>query len=107
MVEQPVIASIVSGSEAATAGMTTTAAPSSAVRGRSESLRNVTMNRGVFVVAGPRSREVLAKLVDAPLDNAAFPWLTAQVCEVGLATDVYLLRVNFVGAPPPGVDHVG
>jgi dimethylglycine dehydrogenase len=61
-------------------------------------LRNITMSRGCFVVAGPRSRDVLAKLVDAPLDNAAFPWLTAQVCEVGLATDVYLLRVNFVGA---------
>jgi dimethylglycine dehydrogenase len=50
------------------------------------------------VVAGPRSRDVLSKLVDAPLDNAAFPWLTGQVTEVGLATDVYLLRVNFVGA---------
>jgi dimethylglycine dehydrogenase len=33
-----------------------------------------------------------------PLDNTAFPWLTGQVAEVGLATDVYLLRVNFVGA---------
>jgi dimethylglycine dehydrogenase len=64
----------------------------------SVTLRNVTMSRGVFVVAGPRSREVLAKLVDAHLDNAAFPWLTGQVVEVGLATDVYLLRVNFVGA---------
>ncbi|MEA3176365.1 MAG: dimethylglycine dehydrogenase, partial [Gammaproteobacteria bacterium] len=62
------------------------------------SLRNVTMNRGCFVVAGPRSREVLARLVDGPLDNAAFPWLTGRVAEVGLATDVYLLRVNFVGA---------
>jgi dimethylglycine dehydrogenase len=64
----------------------------------SVALRNVTMSRGVFVVAGPRSREVLAKLTDTPLDNAAFPWLTGQVSEVGLATDVYLLRVNFVGA---------
>jgi dimethylglycine dehydrogenase len=61
-------------------------------------LRNVTNSRGVFVVAGPRAREVLAKLTDAPLDNAAFPWLTGQVVEVGLAVDVYLLRVNFVGA---------
>jgi dimethylglycine dehydrogenase len=61
-------------------------------------LRNITMSRGCFVVAGPRSRDVLAKLADCPLDNAAFPWLTGQVCEVGLATDVYLLRVNFVGA---------
>jgi dimethylglycine dehydrogenase len=41
---------------------------------------------------------VLAKLTDTPLDNAAFPWLTGQVTEVGLAVDVYLLRVNFVGA---------
>jgi dimethylglycine dehydrogenase len=41
---------------------------------------------------------VLAKLTDAPLDNASFPWLTAQVTEVGLAVDVYLLRVNFVGS---------
>jgi dimethylglycine dehydrogenase len=64
----------------------------------SVSLRNITTSRGCFVLAGPRSREVLAKLTDVPLDNAAFPWLTGQVAEVGLATDVYLLRVNFVGA---------
>ncbi|HYL70876.1 MAG TPA: aminomethyltransferase family protein, partial [Candidatus Dormibacteraeota bacterium] len=61
-------------------------------------LRNITGARGCFVVGGPRSRELLAKLVDVPLDNAAFPWLTSQVVEVGLATDVYALRVNFVGA---------
>ena len=61
-------------------------------------LRNVTMSRGCFVVAGPRSRDVLAKLVDGPLDNTAFPWLSGRIAEVGLATDVYLLRVNFVGA---------
>ena len=64
----------------------------------SVTIRNITTARGCFVVAGPRSREVLAKLTDTPLDNAAFPWLTGQVAEVGLATDVYLMRVNFVGA---------
>lgn len=61
-------------------------------------LRNVTTARGCFVVAGPRARAVLAKLTDTPLDNAAFPWLTGRVAEVGLAPDIYLLRVNFVGA---------
>jgi dimethylglycine dehydrogenase len=61
-------------------------------------LANVTTSRGCFIVAGPRSREVLAKLTDTKLDNASFPWLTGQVAEVGLAPDVYLLRVNFVGA---------
>jgi dimethylglycine dehydrogenase len=64
----------------------------------SVTLRNVTGSRGCFVVAGPRARDVLAKLSDRPLDNEKFPWLTAQIAEVGLATDVYLLRVNFVGA---------
>ena len=61
-------------------------------------LRNVTCARGCFVVAGPRSRDVLAKLVDVPLDNASFPWLSGRTIDVGLATDVHALRVNFVGA---------
>ena len=64
----------------------------------SVSVRNITTSRGCFVVAGPRSRELLTKLIDAPLDNTAFPWLTTQIVEVGLATDVFALRVNFVGA---------
>ena len=60
-------------------------------------IRNITTNRGTLVVAGPRSRDVLSKLTDVPLDNDHFPWLTAQVIEVGLAPDVYALRVNFIG----------
>src|SRR6202012_535580 len=44
-------------------------------RDGSVELRNITMSRGTFVVAGPKSRDVLAKLADVPLDNAAFPWL--------------------------------
>jgi dimethylglycine dehydrogenase len=64
----------------------------------SVTLRNITGSRGVFVLAGPRARDVMAKLTDVALDNASFPWLTGQVIEAGLATDVYALRVNFVGA---------
>ncbi len=64
----------------------------------SVTLRNITGSRGVFVLAGPRARDVMAKLTDVPLDNKSFPWLTGQVIEAGLATDVYALRVNFVGA---------
>ena len=60
-------------------------------------LRNITTSRGCFVIAGPRAREVMAKLTDAPLDNQSFPWLTSQVIEVGYASDVYALRVNFIG----------
>ncbi|HEX4619632.1 MAG TPA: FAD-dependent oxidoreductase, partial [Steroidobacteraceae bacterium] len=61
-------------------------------------LRNITNARGTFVLAGPKSREVLSQLTDTPLDSGSFPWLTAQVIEAALAVDVYALRVNFVGA---------
>lgn len=60
-------------------------------------IRNITSSRGTLVVAGPRSRDLLSELIDTPLDNDSFPWLTAQTIEIGLATDVYALRVNFVG----------
>ncbi len=65
---------------------------------RSVGLRNITNTRGCFVLAGPNSRAILAQLTDTALDNASFPWLTAQTIEAGLAVDVYALRVNFVGA---------
>ena len=64
----------------------------------SVAMRNITTSRGCFVVAGPKSRDVLAQLTDTALDNESFPWLTGQTIEVGLAVDVHALRVNFVGA---------
>jgi dimethylglycine dehydrogenase len=64
----------------------------------SVTLENITTSRGVLVLAGPRARDVLSKLTDADLSNAAFPWLTARTIEIGLAPDVRALRVNFVGA---------
>jgi len=67
-------------------------------RDGSVALRNITNTRGCFVLAGPKSRAVLTQLTDTPLDNDAFPWLTAQTIEAALAVDVYALRVNFVGA---------
>ncbi|WP_282607153.1 FAD-dependent oxidoreductase [Pelagibius sp. Alg239-R121] len=63
----------------------------------SVTLRNITTSRGVFVLAGPHARDVLAKVTDADLSNAAFPWLSSQTISVGLASDVRALRVNFVG----------
>jgi dimethylglycine dehydrogenase len=56
----------------------------------------VTTQRGVLVLAGPRSREVLAKAADIDVSNAAFPWLTARRLSVG-AAGLLAMRVNFVG----------
>jgi len=64
---------------------------------RSVQLQKVTTQYGVFVVAGPNARKVLAPVVDRlDLGNKAFPWLTAQHATVGMAP-VRLLRVNYVG----------
>jgi dimethylglycine dehydrogenase len=59
-------------------------------------LDKVTTQYGVLVLAGPRSREVLAKVADIDVSDKAFPWLTARPLSIG-AAGVLALRVNFVG----------
>ena len=59
-------------------------------------LDKVTTQRGVLVLAGPRSREVLAKVTDIDVSNKAFPWLTARRLSIKVA-GVIAMRVNFVG----------
>ena len=59
-------------------------------------VKDVTDDYGVLVLAGPRSREALAKLTDANLGNEAFPWLNAREIEVaGIPTRA--LRISFAG----------
>ena len=62
----------------------------------SVSFERLTTSMGVLVLAGPRSRDVLAKLTDTDLSSAAFPWLTGKKISIGLA-QVDALRVNFIG----------
>ena len=45
---------------------------------------------------GPASRELISRLTDADLSNAAFPYLTAQQIHVGYAP-VLAIRVTYVG----------
>ena len=60
------------------------------------SIRNVTEERGVLVLSGPRSRELLAKLTNADLTNDGFRWLSGQ--EINIAGHaVRALRVSYVG----------
>jgi dimethylglycine dehydrogenase len=59
-------------------------------------LDRVTTQRGVLVLAGPRSREVLAKVANIDVSNEAFPWLTARHVSIG-AAGLMAMRVNFVG----------
>lgn len=59
-------------------------------------IRNITRDYGTLVLAGPRSREVLAQLTEADLGNQAFPWFTGQEIHVA-GVPVRALRMNFVG----------
>ena len=59
-------------------------------------LDKVTTQRGVLVLAGPRSRDVLAKVADIDVSDKTFPWLTARRCSVH-AAGLIAMRVNFVG----------
>ena len=59
-------------------------------------LRVVSSELGVVTVAGPRSRELLARVTDADLSNEAFRWLRAKVISVA-GIEVRALRVGFVG----------
>ncbi|MBS3927671.1 MAG: FAD-dependent oxidoreductase [Sphingomonadales bacterium] len=62
----------------------------------SVTFERLTTSMGVLVLAGPRSRDVLAKLTRADLSNEAFPWLTGQRISIG-AAPADALRVNFIG----------
>jgi dimethylglycine dehydrogenase len=59
-------------------------------------IENVTDNRGVLVLAGPRSRDVLNKLTDTALESDSFRWLSGQEITVA-GVSVRALRVNYVG----------
>ena len=59
-------------------------------------IKNVSGDYGMLVLSGPRSREVLSQLTDAPLDNANFKWLTGQEIDVA-GVPVKALRVSYVG----------
>ena len=60
------------------------------------SLTNLTARFGSLVVAGPRSRELLARLTAADLSNAAFPWLAVRTIRVA-GTEAVAMRLNYVG----------
>ena len=57
---------------------------------------NLTDAIGVLVVAGPKARELMARVSDEDFSSATFPWLTGREILVGLAP-TKALRVNFVG----------
>ena len=64
-------------------------------------IQNVTSQWGVFAIAGPRSRDMLKKLIvdsdpESALSNKRFPWLSAKSIELGMCP-VQAIRVAYTG----------
>ncbi len=55
-----------------------------------------TSAKAVLNLCGPRSRDVLARLTDAPLDNASFPYMSARELDLAFAPAL-ALRVTYLG----------
>ncbi|VDS09205.1 4-methylaminobutanoate oxidase (formaldehyde-forming) [Paracoccus haematequi] len=64
-------------------------------------IQDVTTQWGVFALAGPASRDILAKLIrdaqpETALSNKRFPWLSAKQIELGMVP-VNAIRVAYTG----------
>lgn len=64
-------------------------------------IQDVTTQWGVFAIAGPKSRDVLAAAIkdadpDTALSNKRFPWLSARRIELGMCP-VNAIRVAYTG----------
>jgi dimethylglycine dehydrogenase len=64
--------------------------------GEQVTIKNITNEWDVLVLAGPRCRDLLTKITDADLSNAHFPWLTGKEIEVA-GVGMRALRINYVG----------
>jgi dimethylglycine dehydrogenase len=58
---------------------------------------NLSERYGVIMLAGPKAREILKAATQAPLDNQAFRWLSAQEITVAGVEGVRALRVTYTG----------
>ena len=59
-------------------------------------ITDVTDERAILAIAGPRSRDILSGLTDADLSNDAFRWLTGREIDVA-GVPCIALRVSYVG----------
>ena len=62
----------------------------------SVTFEDLTNSKGVLVLAGPKSRELMKLVSKDNFENENFPWLTSQIVNIG-NYPVLAMRVNFVG----------
>ncbi len=63
---------------------------------RGVEIRNMSLRRLGFQIAGPKARELLSRVTTADISNEAFPFLSVRRMEVGLASAI-VQRVTYTG----------
>ncbi len=64
--------------------------------GEDVTVHNVSSDYAALALQGPKAREILSACTEAPLDNAAFPWLKARDIEVA-GQPVTAIRMSYTG----------
>ena len=59
-------------------------------------IRNMSLRRVGFQIAGPRARDLLSRVTTGDVSNAALPFLSAREMDVGLAPAI-VCRVTYTG----------
>ena len=60
-------------------------------------IRNITDDKGAFVITGPNSRELLSAITTQDLSQSAFPWFSVQTVEVTGVGKMLAIRVSYIG----------
>ena len=60
------------------------------------SVQNLSMTYGALALQGPRARDILGATTSAALDNASFPWLSAQTIDLA-GQRVHAIRMSYGG----------
>ena len=64
--------------------------------GEDVTIRSLTNDQTILIVAGPRARDVMSKVSRADWSKEAFPWLSVRECFVGIAPAT-VMGVSFSG----------
>jgi dimethylglycine dehydrogenase len=60
-------------------------------------IKNITADKGAFVITGSNSRELLKQITAHDLSQSAFPWFSAQTIEVTGVGNMLAIRVSYIG----------
>lgn len=60
-------------------------------------IKNITSDKGAFVITGPSSRDLLEQMTTNDLSQSSFPWFSAQTVEITGVGKMLAIRVSYIG----------